>query len=194
MKISKIFFERYDPLHKVYIEGFWELVPHDLMRQQPHPRLNSIAWILWHMTRAEDAGVNRFVVDRAQVLDEGGWMERMKIAWRHHGSEMPLEELAEFNRTIDLDALHGYTLAVEARTRKIVPNLTTGDLEPVMEQDRLRQLLVEEGLAHSQAEGFIRNYLGWSRSKCLMTFALTHPFQHIGEIEVIATLLGIDFG
>jgi len=63
----------------------------------------------------------------------------------------------------------------------------------VMEEDRLRQILIDEGLAHSNPEGFIKNYLGWSKSKCLLTFGLTHSFQHIGEIETIATLLDVSF-
>ena len=28
----------------------------DQMRRRPHPHLNSIAWLLWHMARSEDMG------------------------------------------------------------------------------------------------------------------------------------------
>jgi len=41
------------------------------MRQRPHLRVNSIAWVMGHLTRVEDAGLNRFVAERPQVLDEG---------------------------------------------------------------------------------------------------------------------------
>jgi len=133
------------------------------------------------------------VVDRSQVLDEGSWMEQMKIPWRHHASEMNSQEVDTLSEKIDLAALHDYSLAVQARTREIVPTLTLTDLEDVMEEDRLRQILIDEGLAHSNPEGFIKNYLGWSKSKCLLTFGLTHSFQHIGEIETIATLLDVSF-
>jgi hypothetical protein len=67
------------------------------------------------------------------------------------------------------------------------------NLDAAMEESQLRQILVNEGLAHSQAEGFIKNYLGWTRGKCLMTFGLTHSFQHLGEMEVIASLVGVEF-
>jgi hypothetical protein len=193
MNIPQIFFERYNPLSKFFLPGIWDLVPQEKMRQRPHPKLNSIAWILWHMARVEDAGLNRFVVDRTQVLDEGPWMERMKIPWQHHASEMNSEEVDILSEKIDLSALHDYARVVQARTREIVPTLTLTGLKEVMEEDRLRQILIDEGLAHSNPEGFIQNYLGWSKSKCLMTFGLTHPFQHIGEIETIATLLGVSF-
>ena len=193
MDISQIFFERYDPLCNFFLAGMWEMVPSEKMRQRPHSKVNSIAWNLWHMARVEDAGLNRFVVDRPQVLDENAWMERMQIPWRHHGTEMSLTEVDTLSQKIDLAALHAYSLAVQARTREIVSTLTLSGLEARMEEDHLRKIIINEGLAHSNAEGFIRNYLGWSKSKCLLTFGLTHSFQHIGEIETIASVLGVNF-
>jgi hypothetical protein len=193
MDISSIFLQRYDPLYNFYIAGFWQQVPHDLMRQRPHTRTNSIAWNLWHITRVEDAGLNRFVADRPQILGEGHWAERMKIPWRHHGTEMTFTEVDELSKRIDLSALYEYSQAVQEGTRAIVETLEQQDLNDSMEEKQLRQIMVDEGLAHSQAEGFIQNYRGWSKVKCLMTFGLTHSWQHVGEIEVIASLLGVEF-
>lgn len=193
MELFELFLQRHDVLYNFYLAGIWDQVPQELMRQQPHPRVNSIAWNLWHLTRSEDAGLNRFVVDRRQVLDEGGWMERMNLPWRHHGSEMTLPEVDDLNHKIDLPALHEYSNAVAARTRDIVSNLVLSDLDGEMEEPRLRQIMVSEGLAHVDAEGFIKNYLGWSKGKCLMTFGLTHSYQHLGEIGIIATLVGVEF-
>lgn len=164
------------------------------MRQRPHPRVNSIAWNLWHICRCEDAGMNRFVVDGRQVLDEGNWMDRLNLPWRHHGSGMSMAEVDELSQRIDISALRDYSQAVEARTRGIVKSLEDVDLDGVMGEDQLRQIMAAEGLAHSNAEGFIKNYLGWSKGKCLMTFGLTHSWQHVGEMEVIASLLGVEFG
>ena len=193
MDISLLFLQRYDPLYTFWLAGIWAQVPHPLMRQRPHPRVNSIAWNLWHLTRVEDAGLNRFVVDRAQVLDEGSWMERMNLPWRHHGSEMTLAEVDELSQQIDLPALQGYSEAVQARTRDIVSKLNSDDLNAAMEEEHLRKILIDEGLAHVNAEGFVKNYLGWTKGKCLMNFGLTHPYQHVGEIGVIASLVGVEF-
>jgi hypothetical protein len=194
MNIVTVFLQRYDPLCNNYLAGFWSRVPYDLMRRRPHPRANSIAWNLWHMARCEDAGMNRFVVDGSQVLDDGRWMERMNLPWRHHGTEMSMAEVDELDQRIDLTALLEYSRAVQARTRAILKTLEVDDLDAEMDEERLRQILVNEGLAHSNAEGFIKNYLGWSKGKCLMAFGLTHSWQHVGEMEVIASLLGVEFG
>ena len=54
-------------------------------------------------------------------------------------------------------------------------------------------ILFDEGLAHPRAAGLLENYLGWTKGKCLMNFGMTHPYQHVGEIGVIASLLGVEF-
>ena len=193
MDITQLFYQRYDPLYNFWLAGLWELVPHELMRPRPHPKVNSIAWNLWHLARVEDAGLNRFVVDGVQVLDEAPWMERMNLPWRHHGSNMTFAEVDELSQRIDLTALQAYSDAVQARTRQIVSGITLDDLDAVMDELRLRVIIIDEGLAHSDPQGFIQNYLSWSAGKCLFNFCLTHPYQHVGEIGVIASLLGVEF-
>ncbi|MFN8381673.1 MAG: DinB family protein [Anaerolineales bacterium] len=193
MDIPQVFIQRYDALYNFWLAGVWTVVPPELICQRPHPRVNSIAWNLWHIARVEDAGLNRFVMDRPQVLDEGQWMERMNVPLRHHGTEMTFAEVDELNQRIDLPALHEYSTAVQARTREIISTLDPSDLDATLEESRIRQIIVNEGLAHSNAEGFIKNYLGWSKGKCLMNFGMTHPYQHVGEIGVIASLLGVEF-
>ncbi|MFN8467411.1 MAG: DinB family protein [Caldilineaceae bacterium] len=205
MDIARIFLERYDPLYNFWLGGLWTGVPADLMRVRPHPKLNSIAWNLWHLTRAEDTGVNCFVADLPQVLDAGGagdavaldvagdWAQRMNIPWRHNLGDMTLAEVDEFNARVDLAALQGYSQAVEARTRAVVAELDRFDLDVTLDEPLLRRVLFTEGHAHPNAGGLLQNYLGWTKSKCLFNLALTHAYQHVGEIGVIATLLGIEF-
>ncbi len=193
MDTAQLFLQRYDALYNFWLAGVWEQVPEELMRQRPHPRVNSIVWNLWHLTRVEDAGLNRFVTDGVQVFDEGGWMERLNAPWRHNGSEMSFEEVDELNQRIDVSALREYAHAVQVRTREIVGRLDQINLGEAMQADHLRVILFDEGLAHPRAAGLLENYLGWSKGRCLMNFGLTHPYQHVGEVGVIASLLGVQF-
>ncbi len=194
MAMTRLFLLRYDVLYDFYLAGIWDTVPPDLMRQRPHPRVNSIAWILWHLTRVEDSGLNRFVMDRSQVLDEGDWMRRMNVPWRHNGGEMTLAGVDELSQMVDLPALREYSQAVQVRTHQILADIDQIDLEATLQESHVRKVIVDEGLAYTDPEGFIQNYTGWSKGKCLMTYGLTHPFQHLGEIETIASLLGVVFG
>ncbi|MFN8424155.1 MAG: DinB family protein [Anaerolineae bacterium] len=200
MTLSRLFLERYDPLTTYWLPGVLGRVNDDQMRRRPHPRCNSIAWILWHIARVEDAGLNRFVADDPQVFDEGGWAERMNVPLRHHGSGMTLAEVDDLSARIDLAALRAYADAVQARTRAIVADLDAqldadpGRLDAAVAPERLRAIVFDEGLARSDPDGLFANYTGWSRGKCLMTFGLTHPYQHLGEMEVLTALLGVEYG
>jgi hypothetical protein len=193
MDVKQLFLQRYDVLYDFWLGGVWETVPVDLMRQRPHPRVNSIAWNLWHLTRVEDAGLNRFVVDRSQILDEGAWMQRMDVPWRHHGTGMSFDEVDELDHRIDLQALHGYSRAVQARTHAIIDQIDQVDLDATLSRERVRMVVIDEGLAHPTSLDLVENYTGWSKGKCLMNLGLTHSYHHVGEIGVIASLLGVDF-
>jgi hypothetical protein len=205
LEISRLFLQNYDPLYNFWLGDLWTTVPADLMRVRPHPRLNSIAWNLWHLTRCEDASINRFVAGLPQVLDTGGagdaasldnagdWTQRMNMPWRHNGNGMTFAEVDELDQRINLEALHGYSNAVCARTRAIVAELHRFDLDATLDEPHLRRVVIEEGLAHPNATGLLQSYLGLTRRKCLFSLGLIHSYQHVGEIDVIASLLGITF-
>ncbi len=194
MDLAQLILLRHNVLYEYWLDHLWQTVPQDLMRQRPHPRVNSIAWNIWHLTRVEDAGLNRFVVDRPQVLDESSWMERMRLPWRHHGSGMSFAEVDELDQRIDLEGLRGYSGAVRLRTQEIIAQIDPADLDAVLTPERARQIVIEEGLAHSDAEELAAHYTGWSKGRCFMTYGLTHSFEHIGEISVIVSLLDVDLG
>ena len=59
--------------------AFFDTLSDEQMRARPQPMVNSLAWLIWHMARVEDAGINRLVANRSQVLDEGNWCEQMEI-------------------------------------------------------------------------------------------------------------------
>jgi uncharacterized damage-inducible protein DinB len=194
MDVHQLFLQRYNVLYNYFLAGFWENVSPDLMRQRPHPRVNSIAWNLWHITKVEDAALNRFVTNGVQVLDEGGWMQKLNLPWRHNGTGMTFAEVDELNQKIDLQALHDYSSAVYTRTCQIVNQIDADELDSVIDPDHLRKVVYDEGLAMpAEADGLFATYTGWAKARFLMNHGLTHPYQHLGEMGVITGLLGIDF-
>ena len=62
-----------------------------------------------------------------------------------------------------------------------------------MTEERLRVILFDEGFAGPRATGLLENYMGCPKGKVLMNLALTHPYIHVGEMGVIASLLGVEF-
>jgi hypothetical protein len=193
MDFRQLFLARHSVLYDFWLGGLWTLVPEEMLRRRPHPRVNPIAWVLWHVARVEDAALNRFIDDRTQVLDEGQWPERLQIPWRHNGSGMTYAQVDDLSQAVNLPALQGYSSAVAARTGEIVNQLDLDRLDDVLPVEHLRAVLFDEGLAGAgEAEGLLENYTGWTKGRCLMNLGLTHAFHHVGEIGVIASLHGLD--
>jgi DinB superfamily len=193
MDAAPLILQRYDVLYAFWLAGFWDMVPEALMRQRPHPGVNSIAWNLWHVFRVEDMGLNRFVAERPQVLDEDDWPRRLHVPWRHIGGGMSLAEVDDLSQRIDLRALRDYGRAVQAGTRDIMMRLDQVDLTATLDPDHVRAVVIDEGVAHPTALDLVSLYSGWTKGMCLMNFGMTHPYQHVGEMGVIASLLGVDF-
>jgi len=194
MELRDAFMTRHNALYNFWLGVVWEDMPDDLMRKRPEPRLNSIAWNIWHLTRVEDSAMNRFVTNQAQVLDAGDLMKAMNLPIRHNGFGMSFQEVDELNQQINIAGLHAYSNAVQSRTQEIIQGLDTDNLDDVLEVNYLRVVLFDEGLAvpNSEGEGLLENYTGWSKGMFLMNLGLTHSFHHIGEINVIASLLGLE--
>jgi hypothetical protein len=193
MSFATLFLHRHDSFYSFWLAGVWEQATDQQMRERPHPRVTSIAWNIWHLTRAEDAAMSRLLTDRRQVLDDGGWGERMNLPWRHMGGGMTYEEVDDLDAAIDITGLHGYSDAVRARTREVVAELEPESLEAPLDPDRLRAVVLGEGLALRNGKEMLTGYSRWTRGNCLMTLGLTHPYQHLGAIGTISRLLGIEY-
>ena len=104
MDALEFFALRYDNVHTVMTSRLLDGLTDEQLRQRPHG-VNSIAWLLWHLARCEDVGVNRLVVDRPQLLDDEGWLARLGVPRRDIGTGMTSDELSA---RVDLAALRDY--------------------------------------------------------------------------------------
>src|SRR6185503_11184097 len=69
----------------------------DEIRRSPRPGVNSIAWLLWHMARCEDVGVNALVAERPQLLHTNSrWARDVNIELRDIATGMTDQEVADF--------------------------------------------------------------------------------------------------
>src|SRR6267378_1022392 len=67
------------------------------MRVRPREDLNSIAWLVWHIARAEDILVGQVVAGGAQLFDEG-WKKRLGVTRPDFGIGMTSPEVSELTR------------------------------------------------------------------------------------------------
>ncbi len=183
MEIAQVFLSRHEDLRS----AMEDLVacPETEWRARPHG-LNPMTWLVWHMARAEDSGLNRLVFDRPQVLDDPAtrWPDRMRVPLRHHGSTMSSGEVDALNAQADIGAVRAYSVAVAERTRALVRQLDPASLDRDVPPPHLRRVLYDEGMLRPgypwPEEPPL--YSGQARGELLFMFGVTHNFYHWGVI------------
>jgi hypothetical protein len=161
----------------------------DQMRIRPREDLNSIAWLMWHIARAEDLMLNPVLTNRAQVLDDA-WLERLNIARRDFGIGMKSEEVTDLTRQIDVAALREYRDAVGKRTREIIGAFKDADWDGNVEASSLERAAAQGGFG----PGLVKAFTGRPRSAILSGIALFHPSGHMGEAVTVRSAGGFGTG
>jgi hypothetical protein len=142
------------------------LSPEDLA-YRVDPGTNSVAWLIWHLTRIQDD----HVADAAgaeQVWTSDGWAERFGLPFDESdtGYGHSPEEVAAV-RVASGDLLAGYHEAVFERTRRFVEPLTGEDLERIVDRSydppvtlavRLVSV-ISDNLQHAGQAAFVRGII-----------------------------------
>ncbi len=190
MDATDFFLVRYDQVHRVLSDPALKQLGESQLRGRPHPRVNTIAWLLWHMARVEDVGVNRFVVDGPQVLDDG-WLAKLGVDRRDVGTGMSDAEVDELSARVDLDALRGYWDALTRRTPEVVASLRGSDLDALVPRERVERVASAEGAVAPGAEWLTEFWAaGRTRAWVLAQTPLLHVYGHYFEARAVAGLWG----
>jgi hypothetical protein len=168
-------------------------VSDEQMRVRPREDLNSLAWLLWHIARAEDIFVNTILGVRAQLFDDGGWANRLAIARRDFGIGMTSAEVTELTRQLELGALREYRDAVGRRTRDVVGGFKPQDWEGTVSADAV-QRAAGEGAFGVRTEQIVKAFPGRPRAAMLSGIALFHSAGHMGEAATVRTAGGFGTG
>jgi hypothetical protein len=157
------------------------------VRLIPATGQNSIAWLLWHMTRCEDVATNLVLAGRSQVLDEG-WGDKIAVGRRDIGTGMTPTEVAALSQQVDLDALIAYRHEVAVRTRQVVDQL---------EDEWLDQPLDDTDVEMARAGEVLGDHAGWvgdfwqsKPRRWFLWLPTGHCYQHIGEALTLRSLAG----
>jgi hypothetical protein len=187
MDALEFFALHHERLHLQVTRDFLQGLSEPQMRLRPQG-LNSIAWLVWHMARCEDA-LNLLLAGRPQVLDAEGWLPRLQLSIRDVGTEMSDDEASDLSARIHLPALRDYYTAVGQRTVEVVRSLRPEALDELPDLDRFRAAgvfrekalwaIVERagqtkgwwlgqlGIAHSQSHwaNLLRNFISFYHSR-----------------------------
>ena len=127
---------------------------------------NSIAWLLWHLTRVQDDHVAE-VAGHEQVWTAEGWYDRFGLPFdpSAHGYGQSSREVAQVR--VGAELLIGYHDAVHAKTIEYVRGLTGADLDRVVDDNwdppvtlgvRLVSVISDD-LQHAGQAAYVRGLL-----------------------------------
>ena len=139
---------------------------------RPNSECNSMAWLLWHLSRAEDGLVSS--LDGSAELWNDGWAEKCGISAETKGMGFghKAEDLESFG-VGSVDALKEYFGQTEKKVADYLASLSSEDLDkqvPSMMGDgtvplgNIVQVIVNEAMVHGGQIAYLRGLhkgLGW---------------------------------
>ncbi len=72
MDATAMFLIRHKRMH-AQVERLTEGLSEEQIRDRVHPMANPLAWLLWHIARAEDSAVNLLICDGRRSSTKAGW-------------------------------------------------------------------------------------------------------------------------
>lgn len=182
---------RFDSVHVGFVPELFKGATDGQVRQRPSG-VNSIAWLVWHLTRVQDAALSRFVAERPQVLDEGDWNHAMGLDRRDVGPGMTGADVDALSRAVDTTALQAYHRAVADRTRALAAGLAPAAWDEVVSSEVVRHAVAEDRVL-LEAGGWVGDFWakGLTRGWFLLQVGLLHPYGHCFDAMVTRGLLGL---
>jgi len=131
MTIGELLAEAFGRIHGVVLGAVRGLSEEELAFR-PEERCNSIAWLVWHLTRIQDDHAAA-VAGTEQAWMAEGWADRFGLPFSpaETGYGHTSAEVAAVRAPADL--LVGYYEAVHAHTVKYVQGLAEADLDRVVD-------------------------------------------------------------
>lgn len=200
MEVRDLFLEQHAAMHTAAVGGnkmssadrAFAGLTDEQMRVRPREDLNSLAWLMWHIARAEDIVVNQVVNGGGQLFDEG-WMRRLNVSRRDFGIGMTSPEVTELSQRIDVGALREYRDAVGRRTREVISGFRPEDWSVTVKADAVERAAAA-GAFGARTEALTRGFPGRSRSALLSGIALFHCAGHMGEAATVRSAGGFGTG
>lgn len=105
----------------------------DAILWQPEPGTNSIAWLVWHLSRVQDDHVSD-LVERPQAWERGGWAPRFGL---EEGTTETgyghTDEQVRSVRPASVEVLLDYHHTVAGETAAFLAEVTADDLDRVID-------------------------------------------------------------
>lgn len=165
---------------------FWHWYPHMLcdglteeqLHWQPESNPNHIAFAVWHAYRAEDDIIHGLLMRRPSVFVTDGWAKRLPVAEPGNppfGTGLSRQQIAAVH--LEFDTLLSYVDAVGEAISAYAESLTE-------EQANETILLPFFEPIYPMLDSM-------TRLEVLTFFSIGHVAEHLGEVQYIKKLMGL---
>lgn len=168
--------------HATLEDELWAGLDEVKIRTAINEKGRTIAYGIWHSTRIEDITMNILVNGGEQVINTGNWIEKINTTVKDTGNGLTYEEILEFSKQINIEALRSYRIAVGRRTEEIIKSLEFSDMKRKIERDRLRRIIDEGAVSEDEAAIWLIDFWGRKNvSGILLMPVIRHHVVHINE-------------
>ena len=117
-----------------HVDGLTEDLSDQVSFFRPTPEANSIAWLIWHSARVQDAQVAH-IAGVEQVWFRGGWVARfgLDLPRDAHGYGHTAQEVGKVRAPADL--LAGYYHSVHRMTLEYIAGVTDEELARIVDEN-----------------------------------------------------------
>ena len=156
---------RIPPLVREVLDG----LPPDALVARPGPKANTIAWLIWHLTRVQDHHISD-ILKTDQLWVGGDWAERVGLDPDpdNTGYGHSEDDVAAI-KPRDPSILEAYLESVQARTVAMLEHLSPEDFDRIVDRRwdphvtmgvRLVSI-ADDSLQHVGQAAYIRGLLGY---------------------------------
>jgi hypothetical protein len=133
VKGSELLFDAFGRIPEM-VHGVIDGLTPQQLTYRLYSQANSIAWLVWHLTRIEDDHVAE-VAGRAQVWTSAGWAKRWNLPFEDEDTGYGHTARQVAAVTGDAEMLRGYFDAVHEMASGFVRSLNDADLDRIVDED-----------------------------------------------------------
>jgi hypothetical protein len=160
----------------------WHKFNEQLFRTATDSKGRNVLYGIWHSARIEDITLNLLVAGKEQLFETQNWQSKIKSPIKHTGNSLNKDEILAFSKSINIEALKAYRIAVGKNTRQIVSGLQAGEFNEKVIKQNLPLILEQQAVDNVESANWLIDFWGRkNKAGIILMPALRHNLTHINE-------------